>query len=138
MGACHNKGSATYITKGRNAGVGSGGDGNKEISLEEKLFDIRNSFDVFSMTSPKRGKHLKVGDELYSSDLANSKQRQDWKLEDGSKINVSQNVKITNIKEYPTTIEVTGKIKVGTRKGVSERTIKKRFNKNDRFMVADK
>lgn len=126
MGTCHSKGSATYSTKGRN----------KKISLKEKLFDIQNSFDVFSITTRKRGKHLKVGDVLYQSNLASSKQREGWKMWDGSRIKAYENVKITSIKEYPTTIVVTGEIRIGTRNGYTERTISKRFNKNDLFMVA--
>lgn len=39
MGACHNKGSATYITKGRNASTAGGLDQNKLTDTQKKAMD---------------------------------------------------------------------------------------------------
>lgn len=107
------------------------------ISAAERVFDVTNAglLGAMGATVPRRGAHLKVGDVISARAAASDIQRNGWTMEGGQKINIRDSVTITKIENGKSTITLTGEIKVGTRKGVTTRTVKKRFNKADRFML---
>lgn len=107
------------------------------ISVAERVFDVMNAGRLMAIgaTVPRRGAHLKVGDVISARAVASDRQRNGWTMEGGQKINIRNEVTITKIEQGKSTITLTGEIKVGTRQGVTTRTVKKRFNKSDRFML---
>lgn len=93
-------------------------------------------------TRTKTGSELIAGDTLYTASFTNDKQRNGWTLLDGgwnSKTKVVSNVEITEVKRQGSWITLTGTTRETTQNGRAiVNRVRKRFSKNDKFLVAKK
>jgi hypothetical protein len=106
----------------------------------EKQFDLnmRGVYTAISETSPKRASHLSPGETLSMRAIVNDDVKKGWTLVDtpnGGKVNLTQSVKVTNIKKTPQTITITGEITVKGRNSITKRTVRKRLKPSTTLAV---